>query len=110
MQRGAVVLERSPSQQLAGRRRERPARKGATPPPRRRRAVASSDDDEDEDGAERLPRRGKPKPDAAKPEREDAQAVVKKRLGLKGAADVADAHAYCRAVLAEDAAPARKQP
>ena len=83
-----------------------PAHKGAKPPPRRRRAVAeSSDDDEDEDGAERPPLRKRPKPDAAKPEREDAQAVVKKRLGLKGAADVADAHAYCRAVLAEDAAP-----
>ena len=84
-----------------------PARKGAKPPPRRRRAVAeSSDDDEDEDGAERPPPRKRPRPaPPAKPEREDAQAVVKKRLGLKGAADVADAHAYCRAVLAEDAAP-----
>ena len=75
-----------------------PARKGAKPPPRRRRAGAESSDDDEE--AERPPPRKRPKP-----EREDAPAVVKKRLGLKSAADVADAHAYCRAVLSEDAAP-----
>ena len=62
------------------------------PPPRARRRVA------DEAQAAADPPRKRP--------REDPAAVVRHRLGLASDADVADAHAYCRAILAEEAAPA----
>jgi len=68
------------------------------PPPRARRRGA------DEAQAAADPPRKRPRP--ARRPREDPATVVRTRLGLGSDADVADAHAYCRAVLAKEAVPA----